>query len=312
MSANVETAFYFKEPAWHGLGTILDNPPTSWDALVQSGLNWEVFPEKVYLENGTEIPNIIANVRQSDHSILGTVTEKYKIVQNREAFAFLDELLKNDSPVTFESAGSLDHGKKIWILAHLPPKKILDDEIVPYLVFANSFDGKQALTVAMTPTRVVCQNTLNIALKNAKRSWSIRHMGNVEYKQQNAQETLKLSYEYMDNLEVYSENLQQKKITKNKLDDIMTIVFPIDKNNSTRMNTNILDTRKEIENIYKNIDDIKKFNGSAWGVYNAFADYVSHARPKRLSGTYREKLFNSFIDGNSMLKKAQEAIELVA
>lgn len=313
MAANVETAFYYKEPAWHGLGTILENPPTSWDALIQSGLNWEVFPRKVFLDNGIEVPNVIANVRDKDNSVLGTVTKQYKIVQNREAFAFLDELLKSDSPVTFESAGSLANGKRVWVLAHLPTSKILGDDITPYLVFANSFDGSQALTVAMTPTRVVCQNTLNLALRTAKRSWSIRHMGNIEHKQQDAAETLQLSYQYIEKLEEQAEKLQQLRITNHQAETILETVFPLaEDNTSERVRRNVLELRKSVQDIYNTTDDLKKFKNTGWGFYNAFADFVSHSRPQRLTTTYQEKLFASFIDGNKVLKVAQEAIEKVA
>lgn len=314
MAANVESAMYYKVPAWHGLGVVLDNPPSSWDALVQSNLNWDVVQESAYRKNGQIVDNLFLNVRETDNSILGSVTGRYRIVQNREAFAFLDELLKNDDSVTFESAGSLAMGRRVWILAHLPKSKILGEEFVPYIVFANSHDGSQALTVAMTPTRVVCQNTLTAALNNAKRSWSIRHTGNISGRQADAATTLKLSYKYMDCLTNQAEHYQQKAIGYDDFNQILESVFPLpvetpEKVLTERVKRNVAELRKNVADIYNTVPDLKKFKGTAWGVYNAFTDFVSHTKPLRETKTYQEKLFSSFIDGNKVLEKAQAAIE---
>lgn len=314
MPANVETCFLFKQPAWHGLGTIVQEAPTSIDALRLAQLDWDVIPEKVFLADGTELPEMVANIRSSDRSILGVVSDHYKIVQNRIAFAFVDDLLKNKDKskrITFESAGSLNHGKRIWILAHLPSEKILGDEIVPYLVFTNSHDGSQAITAALTPTRVVCQNTLTLALNNAKRAWSIRHMGDMEGKQKDVAMTLGLAMEYMENMNIKAEEYQQKKISKKALNDIIEMVFPADEDDTDRQKNNVANLKNQFIDIYTNTDNILKFKGTAWGVYNAFGDFASHVQPLRMTKTYQEKLFSSFIDGNKLLKSAQDAIEKV-
>jgi phage/plasmid-like protein (TIGR03299 family) len=316
MSANVETCFLFKEPAWHGLGIVVKEAPTSQDALRLAQLDWDVVPEPVYRYSGDyeEIPEVICNVRSSDNSVLGIVSDHYKIVQNREAFQFIDELLENDQEkVTFESAGSLNNGKRVWMLAHLPAKKILGDEIVPYLVFTNSHDGSQAITAALTPTRVVCQNTLTMALRNTKRSWSIRHMGDIEGKKKDAAITLGLAVSYMGKMEETAEEYQQKKVSKEALNQIIEMVFPLDENEqSERVKRNVAELRNQFIQIYSEAKDLRKFQGTAWGTYNAFADFISHVQPLRKTKTYQEKLFASFIDGNKLLKSAQEAIEKVA
>lgn len=314
MPANVETCFLFKQPAWHGLGTIVQEAPTSIDALRLAKLDWDVIPEPVFLKDGSEVPETVVNIRSSDHMILGIVSDHYKIVQNRDAFAFIDGLLESDiEKITFESAGALNHGKRVWMLAHLPAKKILGEDIVPYLVFTNSHDGSQAITAALTPTRVVCQNTLTMALNNAKRSWSIRHMGDIEGKKKDAAITLGLATKYMEEMNIKAEEYQQKKITKKMLEEIIDMVFPIDeKEDSDRVKNNISELRNQFIDIYSGSNDLKKFSGDAWGVYNAFGDFASHIKPLRETKTYQEKLFASFIDGNKILKAAQEAIEKVA
>ena len=109
-------------------------------------------------EDGFSIPGFKANIRDLDNRVLGVVTDRYKVVQNEEAFSFTDSLLGEG--VTYETAGSLQEGRRTWILAKLPQKFIISgDEITPYLVFMNSHDGTGAIKAAMTPIRVVCQNT---------------------------------------------------------------------------------------------------------------------------------------------------------
>ena len=110
--------------------------------------------------DGIPVGGFKANVRDSDNQVLGVVSDRYKVVQNEDAFAFTDGLL-----------------------AKLPQRYIISgDEITPYLVFMNSYDGTGAIKAAMTPIRVVCQNTLNLALFTAKRSWATNHVGNIDGK----------------------------------------------------------------------------------------------------------------------------------
>ena len=163
MSANVETMFYLREKPWHGLGIRVGTAPTSIDALVLAGLDWEVIQKDVYTENGSLIAGYKINTRSTDNAALGIVSDRYKVVQNEEAFQFTDDLLGKG--VTYETAGALQGGKKVWMLARIPHRYIIaGDEIAPYLVVMNSHDGSSGIKVAMTPIRVVCQNTLNLAL----------------------------------------------------------------------------------------------------------------------------------------------------
>ena len=199
MSANVETMFSVRETPWHGLGRIVMDAPASREALELAGLDWQVESRNIYSGTGAMIPGYRANVRSTDDAVLGVVSDRYRIVQNEEAFQFTDDLLGEG--VTYETAGSLQGGKKVWMLAKLPEKYIIaGDEVTPYLVFFNSHDGSSGVKVAMTPVRVVCQNTLNLALGNAKRIWTARHTENVLLRVQDARETLQLANSYMGEL----------------------------------------------------------------------------------------------------------------
>ena len=191
MSANVETMFYTRVAPWHGLGVCVESALNSNEAIEQSGLNWNVMQRPIMTSNYTSIPGYKANVRDIDEKVLGVVTDRYKVVQNAEAFAFTDSLLGEG--VHYETAGALQGGRKIWLLAKLPDKYIIEGEqIEPYLVFSSSHDGNGAIKVAMTPVRVVCQNTLNIALATARRTWSTVHVGDLARKMDDAHNTLEV------------------------------------------------------------------------------------------------------------------------
>ena len=200
MPANVESMFSVREKPWHGLGTIVAEAPDSSAALELAELNWTVVQKDIATADGGKvIPGFKANVRESDDKVLGIVTDRYKVVQNTEAFAFTDALLGEG--VRYETAGSLQGGRRIWLLAKLPQQYIINgDEITPYLVFMNSHDGSGSIKVAMTPIRVVCSNTLNLALSKAKRCWSCNHIGNVEWKMDEARATLLYAGQYMTEL----------------------------------------------------------------------------------------------------------------
>lgn len=181
MAANVESMFYVRETPWHGLGTKVQEAPDSKEALRLAGLDWKVLQEPIRTAQGEAVPGYKANVRDVDRKVLGVVTDRYKVIQNEEAFAFVDSLLGEG--VRFETAGSLQEGKSVWLLAHLPHEYIISGErISPYLVFSNTHDGSGAVKAAITPIRVVCNNTLNLALSTAKRSWSMIHTGDIKDK----------------------------------------------------------------------------------------------------------------------------------
>ena len=122
MAANVESMFYVREVPWHGLGTKVEEAPTSEEALRIAGLNWTVDQTPVYTDSGLLIPGYKANRRSTDGSILGIVSDRYKIVQNTEAFEFTDAIVgeTEDGVVKYETAGSLCGGKRIWLLAKMP------------------------------------------------------------------------------------------------------------------------------------------------------------------------------------------------
>ena len=305
MAANVETMMYVREKPWHGLGTEVSEAPTSADALRLAGLDWEVQQKNIQVCGGSKIENYKANVRSTDGAVLGVVSDSYKIVQNADAFSFTDELIGGD--VRYETAGSLRGGKKIWLLAKMPERKIAGDAVEPYLCFSNTHDGTGAIRVCMTPIRVVCNNTLNLALNTAKRQWSARHMGNIEQKMQEARMCLQLADAYMDGLGDYADKLANKTINDEELDKILNEMFPVEENDSERKKTMAKKAKDEFMVCYWR-PDIAQFLNTAWGVVNAMSDMVSHSEPLRNTANYRENNWGRIMDGHKMLDKLSSLV----
>ena len=283
---------------WHGLGTPVQESPTSADALKIAGLDWKVEAKPIYTNDGIKIPGYVANTRDSDNSVLGVVTEKYKIVQNEDAFAFTDSLIGGD--VRYETAGSLRNGKSTFLLAKLPDTKILDDAFGQYLCFTNTHDGSGAVKVMMTPVRVVCNNTLNLALNTTKRMWTCKHMGSMKDKLHEAEETLGFAHKYMDNLSVVAERLANVSLRDEEIQAIVAELFPMDENSSDRTKANMQKAKQEFMVAYY-MPDIAKFRNTAWGLLNATSDWMSHTSPQRNTPTYQERNFERIICGHPIL-----------
>lgn len=305
MAANVETMFSVREKPWHGLGTIVAEAPDSKSALELAGLDWNVIQKDIITADGTEIDGFKANVRDSDDSVLGIVTDRYKVVQNREAFAFTDALLGEG--VKYETAGSLQGGRRTWMLARLPHQYIISgDEITPYLVFMNSHDGTGSIKVAMTPIRVVCQNTLNMALANAKRSWSCNHTGDIDDKMAEARDTLLYANKYMAELGKSIDKMQQIKISDKKVYEFLDELFPISEVATYQQKKNILKMREDAKARYFDAPDLQHVGHNAYRFVNAISDFATHAKPLRERSNYKESLFARTVDGNPLIDKAYQ------
>lgn len=290
MSAEVETMFYTRVAPWHGLGTCVENAPGSQEALKVAGLDWKVVQKPIFTEEGQLVGGFKANIRDRDNQILGVVTDRYKVVQNEEAFAFTDQLLGEG--VTYETAGSLQGGRRTWILAKLPQRYIISgDEITPYLVFMNSHDGTGAIKAAMTPIRVVCQNTLNLALSNAKRSWSANHVGNINGKLDDARYTLLYADKYMAELGRSIDRLNQIRLSDQKVYEYINALFPLADNATEQQKKNLLRMKEDVKARYFEAPDLKHIGKNGYRFVNAVSDFATHSKPLRERSTYRENLF---------------------
>ena len=311
MPAAVETMFYTRDVPWHGLGVRVEESPTSEDALVAAGLDWEVNMKPISVE-GKVIKDYMANVRGSDGSILGIVSDTYKVVQNKEAFAWTDELLKNDQQeIRYETAGSLSSGKKTWLLAKMPEIYLVDDPTNCFLTFMNSFDGKSGLRVFVTPVRIVCNNTLNMALSSTPRCWSANHTGDIEGKLEEVKKTLLMANKYFKNLEKVSNVLVNKTISDAEVLEFIEQLLPIEESaKGTRKEDNIIELRKELLVRYKDAPDLKKYAKTQWALINSVADFSSHTVPLRRTEKYRENMMIKTIEGSPILDRATKLLKV--
>ena len=300
MAALVESMVYTREKPWHGLGTKVEEAPSSADALRLAGLDWRVEQKNIQLCGGSKVPGYKANVRSTDGKVLGVVSDRYHIVQNADAFEFTDSIIGGD--VRYETAGSLNGGKKIWLLAKLPETEIAGDKTEPYLCFSNTHDGSGAVRVCMTPIRVVCNNTLNLALDSAKRAWSVRHTGSLQSKMHEARACLRMANRYMGALAEKADRMANTTITRDQLNMILDELFPVDEHTTEREKQNIKKLRDEYMVCYF-APDLVKFRDTAWGAYNAMSDMITHNAPLRKTENYRENNWGRLMDGHVMMDK---------
>lgn len=311
MAANIETMFYLRETPWHGLGTKVMSAPDSEEALIAAGLNWNVIQEPIYATENELIKGYKANVRDSDRKVLGVVTDRYKVVQNHEAFSFTDELLGQG--VRYETAGSLQEGKKVWLLAHMPHEYIISGErISPYLLFSNAHDGSGAIKVALTPIRVVCNNTLNLALRTAERSWSMIHTGDIRSKMKEASDTLFKAERYMDELGKEFEKLRMHRLTDQEVMDYIEVLLPVEDGSTPQQIRNMKRLQEDMKMRYFDAPDLKDTGKNAYRFINAVSDFATHAKPLRQTAKYKENLFSKTVEGNPLIDRAYQLVSMAA
>ena len=307
MAHEVENMMYVSNTAnnrfvpWHGLGVAVAEAPTSADAIRLAGLNWNVVQQPIYTElsgSKIEIPNYKANVRDIDGKTLGIVTNRYQIVQNMDAFDFTDSLIGEGC--VYETAGALYGGKRVFLLAKMPEKLVLGEKFDPFICFTNTHDGTGAIKAIMTPVRVVCQNTLSLALRNANRTWTTRHLGDLKSKLEDAKMALKLANNYMDNFSETADILANTTITESQTGEIINKLFPITTDMSDRQVQNMKNNRDTFV-ACTIVPDLLKFKGTAYQILQAASDFATHRNPGRKTTTYKERNFSNILDGNIII-----------
>lgn len=291
--AAVLTGKQKNEKAWHGLGTYFDRPLTMEEAIEHGGLDYTVEKKNLVIE-GTDLilPSHMTTVRTDTGEALGVVGNDYSILQNRNAFDFFDSF--SDGNVQIETVGALGKGERIFATAKLPHQIVVgrDDLTEMYMVMMNSHDGSLSLNVGLSPIRVVCQNTLNLAIRQGlKNKITLRHTGKIEDRAKQAGEIMRLSLKYQMELGQAFDLLYRKKVTDTAAKDLIRQIIVQDKKDSTRMN-NILDT---IEASYFTGVGQKEIVGTAWGVFNGITHYLSHEK----SYKSEETKFDSLNGGES-------------
>ena len=295
--ANAPAIYVDRTTTWHAIGKTVEECKDLEGVLRASGLDYNVVKEPVFARpdvNGQPsnllmtIPNRFITMRENDGHMYDVVSDKFEIVQNREAFDFVNYMGED---LQFEKAGETENGV-VYIIGKLPEVDILGDSFIPHVIFRNGFTGKVKITAAICPLRIVCQNQFNFAFKNTQNAVTIRHVQNAERKLEEAREVLKLSADYMAEINAMALMYASIKLTEKDLDRVLDNMFPIvDPENMNAFKRHQLEEQRDKFKKAYMADDNSNFRGTAWGMINAYSDFITHKAPQGNTATKDEGKF---------------------
>lgn len=325
--------FSVKEKAWHSLGTIIEDYPTSAQALRYAGLNYTVEKRPLYTLDNTNfdllnalaegidptlgVPNYFANVRTDTQEVLGVVGRDYQIVQNTDAFSFFDSIVGSDEGIRYETAGALGKGERIFITAKLPDfiRVGKDDLIEQYLFLTTSHDGFGSISAAFTPVRVVCQNTLNAAMRSQQNSIRIRHTASAVDRLKQAHELMGISNSLGQQMQELYNHWAKIRIDDKQVKKLIEIAMAPGKEVLASL---MEENREALSSHYLNtVDQALEFalsapsqlevttKGTLFGAYNAVTGYFQNIR----GFSSKENKFKSIMSGTAM-QRGQKAFDL--
>lgn len=316
--------FSVREKAWHSLGTIIEDYPTSAEALKFAGLNYTVEKRPLFtldnvnfdllnaltdgIEPGVSVPNYYANVRTDTDEVLGVVGKDYQIVQNMEAFSFFDSIVGNDDGIKYETAGALSKGERIFITAKLPEyiRVGRDDLIEQYLFLTTSHDGFGSITAAFTPVRIVCRNTLNATMKNQQNTIRIRHTSSATERLKQAHQLMGISSRLGQEMEELYNHWAKIRINDREVKRLIEVAMAPSREVLTSLQEEKRDTLSShylniVENVYRfassapsQLEETTK--GTLFGAYNAVSGYFQNVR----SFSDQEAKFKSIMKGTGL------------
>lgn len=299
--------FYVEEVPWHGLGTRLNKPATAQEAITAAQLDWSVV--KLPISAGSKhipVPDKFAIVRkttnqvQKSDPVLGVVGKDYTPLQNRDAFRFFDPIVGQNAAI-YHTAGCLGLGERVWILAKLPGhiRVVGEDISEKYLLLSNSHDGKSSVQIKFTPLRVVCQNTLTLALSGS--AYRVIHHADIHDKLEQAHKMLGLINEQFDSMEESFRRLARIKMNRERLDQYLAAVYPDSKEPEK------MELVKRDRDWSEYFFDQGRGNrlpgvaGSLWAAFNGVTEWLDHRRSRQNSN---QRLVSTWF-GNSYQTKTR-------
>lgn len=334
--ANQEYSFFsVKERAWHGLGKIVEQYPTSAKAIKFAGLDYHVEKRPLLTVTGAEfsnspmnsdviipaapikVPHYFATVRNDNDAVLGVVGKDYQIVQNKDAFAFFDAIVGGGDGMLYETAGALGKGERIFITAKLPGyiRVGKDDFIEQYLFLTTSHDGFGSITAAFTPIRIVCNNTLNAAMANHSGAIKIRHTASANDRLKQAHTLMGITSNLGAELQGLFNQWAQVRITDKEVKKLIQVAMAPNKEVLKNLETGKSD---DLSTTYTNMVDkvyeyalssptqqLETTAGTIFGAYNAVTGYFQNVRNYKDD----EAKFKSIIEGTAK-QRAQVAFNL--
>lgn len=326
--------FTVKEKAWHGLGQIVQDYPTSAEAIRHAGLDFEVVksplftkgsriietPDGIEIGNSElEVPNYFANIRTDNNTVMGVVGKDYHIVQNKDAFTFFDSIVGGGSGICYETAGALGQGERIFITAKLPSYIRIgnsDDVIEKYIFLTTSHDGSGSITAAFTPIRIVCQNTLNASLRNMSNVVRIKHTSGAKQRLSDAHKVMGLANSLTVQMDGIFNHWAKIRVKDSEVRKLIQMALCPNKETFDLLKKGAED---EVSTLFKNtvedafayamISDTQQMDttkGTLFGAYNAVTGYYQNVRNYKND----QAKLQSIVMGGTAQLKTQKAFEL--
>ena len=314
MSHAVETMFYVKETPWHGLGVKLEEAPTVSEAIVAAGLDWVVGLKDLFTAEGQPVP-AKATYRETDGSILGVVGPRYSPLQNSSAFDWFQPFI-DSGEVSLHTAGSLNEGCKVWVLAELNRAKseiVKNDEIAKFVLLSNSHDGTTAIRVGYTPIRVVCANTMAMA-HSCKESklLRVRHTKSSATKLNDIRDIMNNINGEFEATALQYKHLASKMFNSADLLKYVKIILDIDLAiPSSEIKTR---TKNIMNDILSRVEGPKQtmagVNGTWWAAYNGVNEYLNYEKGRSANNRLDSLWFG--LNANSNKRAFDTALALAS
>ena len=295
--------FYVGKTPWHGLGTQLDSPTTAAEAIEAAGLDWNVEMVPVFLGDGTEVPGKRAAIRADTAEVFNVMSDLYTPMQNVEAFQFFDGVVGAGEAI-YHTAGSLRGGRKVWALAKLPGElKVSNQDVLEkYVLLANGHDGSLAVTMQLTAVRVVCHNTMSLALGEGQKFRAL-HTPNVMSRINEAREALQLQEAYFAVLERQVERLASAAFLASEREEFLVKLFG-QKENTEAISTRMKNQMGQVSNLFES--GMGNKGESRWDMLNAVTEFVDHHRGPRGSvdmDAQGKRLHSAWFGAGAQLKQ---------
>lgn len=283
-----------REAAWHQLGTVTDEAMTAQEALAAAHLaGWNIrkvplFAVDPETGNSMEVPGRSAVIRDNpviadQTDVLGDVGSAYKVVQNEELTELLDTLV-DESGAHFETAGAIEGGRRVFVTMKLPGHIKIGgvDPVDNYLAAITSHDGSLATTGMVTPVRIVCQNTLNVAFQDHSHMFRVRHTrGASKLLIAEARKALDFSFEYLEGFQEQAEILINTTLTQSRFEEIIAAEFGAEEGAAAATKTRTDRKLEEMVELFAEAGTQQGIRDTAWAGFNALTEWNDHFSPAR-------------------------------
>jgi len=305
---------------WSVRGTDMRRGVTKEKLMVKAGLDWSVELRPVFADGGVkwqgtplQAPEHRAVVRSKDGKVLGIVGRRYRTVDNLDMFE-LGEMIVDEGGAVWDSAGSIRDGRQVFCSMHLPSRQILvggEDPVNLHLLLRNSHDGSTGLGGFVTPVRAVCCNTVALAIRGARHSFTVTHSGDIPVKLEDARRALQISFDYSERFAAEVEKMNELDYTDRQFSELVAQLVPA--KDPEKPKPAVLEARRSLIETRDESPTLEGIRPTRWGAFNAVSEWAEWVRPTRtIKGVdLSEAKFVQVIEGQ-VADIRQRAFDLLA